>query len=255
MKMLITTVALLSASIAGAQTITYTGAACTRHSSGVTASCTLAAPASVGDLEIVTSKSSSNTASVRAVLTFSRSASCAKGTQVIAPGVGTWQPNGAGHFVTTMFACIVSNAGAASPVVTWFGTDATFTDIKVATYHTTTSWASELVDKVATNIATQSSTSCSTGVTAATDNSHDLVVAVCDNYNAQQSWNALAGFTTRPASSTDTAGWYDTTVSSRGTQTANIPLSSSDLGVGMTAAFAANSSQANASAGLKPLPF
>jgi len=238
MKMRITAVVLLAAPMVGAQTITYTGAACTGHSSSVTASCTLVAPASAGDLEVITSKSSSNTASVTAVLTFSDTVSCSTPKQVISPGAATWQTNGGGHFIITMFACIVSSAGAASPVVTWFGTDATFTDIKVATYHTATSWASHLVDKVATNKETTSSTSCSTGTTAATANPNDLIVAVCDNYNVQESWDTLSGFTSRPASSTSTSGWYDTTVSSTGTQTANIPFSSSDAGAGMIVAFA-----------------
>ena len=77
-----------------------------------------------------------------------------------------------------------------------------------------------------------------TGTTAATSNPNDLIVAVCDNYNVQESWDTLPGFTSRPASSTSTTGWYDTTVTSTGTQTANIPLSSSDVGAGMIAAFA-----------------
>jgi hypothetical protein len=238
MKTLITTVVLLAASIAGAQTITYTGASCTRSASAVTASCTLAA-ASVGDLEVITSKSSSNTASVTAVLTFSGAASCSTSTRVIAPSAATWETSGGGHFITTMFACIVSTAGASSPVVTWFGTDATFTDIRVAIYHSPTSWASNFVDKVATNVAAVPSTSCPTGTTAATTNPHDLIVAVCDNFNASETWRTLTGFTNRPASSTNTAGWYDTTVSSTGPQTATIPLSASDRGVGMIAAFAA----------------
>jgi hypothetical protein len=240
MKILIATVLLFTAPIVGAQTIAYTGASCTRHSSAITASCTLAAAAAVGDLEVITSKSASTTPSVTAVLTFSGTASCPKGTQVIAPGAATWQSNGAGHFVTTMFACIVTTAGAASPVVTWFGTDGTFTDIKVATYHPVTSWASEFVDKAATHVAATSSKSCPMGTTAATANAKDLIVAVCDNFNVAETWGALTGFTNRSASSTNTTGWYDTTVSSTGAQTATIPLSSDDHGVGMIAAFAAN---------------
>jgi hypothetical protein len=138
-----------------------------------------------------------------------------------------------------MFACIVTTPGAASPVVTWFGSDAAFTDIKVGTYHTTTSWAPNFVDKVATNVATESSTRCSTGTIAATTNADDLIVATCDNFNAAQTWEPLDGFTLRANSSRNTTGWYDTRVSSNGTQTATIPLSSSDLGVGMIAAFSA----------------
>jgi hypothetical protein len=239
MKMLLTTLVLLASPIAGAQTITYTGASCTRHSSGVTASCTLAIPASVGDLEIITSKAASNTAAVRAVLTFSGTASCPKETQVIAPGAATWQPNGSGHYVTTMFACIVTTTGVASPVVSWFGTEGTFTDIKVSTYHATTGWTSDFVDRVATNVAATASESCPTGTTAVTANANDLIVAVCDNFNEAETWDTLTGFTNRPTSSTNTAGWYDTTVSSTGAQTATIPLSIKDHGVGIIAAFAA----------------
>ena len=239
MKIMITTVLLLAASSAGAQTISYTGASCTHSSLAVAASCTLAAPASIGDLEVITSKSSSNTVSVKAVLTFSGIASCSKATQVIPPDGATWQPNGPGHFVTTMFACVVTTPGSASPVVTWFGSDAAFTDIKVATYHTTTSWAPNFVDKVATNVATESSTRCPTGTIAATTNAGDLIVATCDNFNAAQTWEPLNGFALRTNSSRNTTGWYDTTVSSTATQTATIPLSSTDLGVGMIAAFSA----------------
>jgi hypothetical protein len=237
MKTMITTFLLLAASSAGAQTITYTAASCTHSSLAVAASCTLAAPASIGDLVVITSKSSSNTASVKAVLTFSGTASCSKATQVIAPDRATWQTNGSGHFVTTMFACIVTTPGAASPVVTWFGSDAAFTDIKVGTYHTTTSWAPNFGDKVATNVTTESSSRCPTGTIAETTKADDLIVATCDNFNDAQTWGPLNGFTLRANSSRNTTGWYDTAVSSTATQTVTIPLSSSDLGVGMIAAF------------------
>jgi hypothetical protein len=123
-------------------------------------------------------------------------------------------------------------------VITWFGADGAFTDIKVGTYHARTSWAPNFVDRVATNVATESSTRCPTGTIAATANVDDLVVATCDNFNAAQTWGPLNGFTSRTGSSRNTAGWYDATVSSTGTQTATIPLSFSDLGVGMIAAFA-----------------
>ena len=230
--------ALLLASGGGGATISYAGAACVGNASAASGSCTMGASGAIGDLLIVISKTSATSSTPTAAMTFSGTASCVSPTQVIAP---IWQSNGTGgHFIAAMFGCIITTAGARSPVVTWVGADGTFTDIAVATYHTSTSWKSTFVDRTATNIAATSSTSCPTGTTAATTNAADLIVAVCMNFNVAETWGSLAGFTNRASSSRNTSGWYDKSVSATGTQTATVPLSAADFGLGMIAAFASN---------------
>lgn len=238
MRRILLTISLLLAPFAGAQTITYTGANCTGNASSAAASCTLNASGAVGDLLVIVSKSSSATNSVTAALTFSATSSCSSPTQVVAP---TWQSNGGAHFSATMFACVITTAGANVPVVTWTGVDGTFTDIAVATYHTTTSWKSTFTDQTATNIAATSTASCPTGTTSTTNNATDLVLALCTNFNAGQTWGTLSGYTNRANSSRNTTGWYDTSVTVTGAQSATVPLSASDYGLGMIVAFASNS--------------
>lgn len=226
-------------------TITVTSAVCVAGTGAVTAnSCTLGASGAVGDLLIVASKAaaSANTATIG--YSFTGTSSCTL-TPVIASGAGTYQPNsGASQtFISALAACIITTSGANTPTVTWTGTTTggtAFTDIQAFTVHTTNTWKTTFTDQTATSVAATSTTSCPTGTTSATINANDFIVANCENFTAGQTWGALTGFTQYASASRNTAGLYYKSVTSTGTQSASIPLSASDWGVGMIAAFASN---------------
>lgn len=225
--------------VSSGPTITVTSAVCTATGVANTATCTLAASAAVGDLLIIKSKSSGTASGTNTIaITYGGTAACTA-AQVIAP---TQQTNGGASFVVAESGCIVTAAGAAAPIVTWVGTfiGGTFVDIEAFTVHTTNTWKTTFVDQVATNVVATTSTSCPTGTTAATTTATDFIFATCDVFNAAQTWGTLAGFTQYAAASRNTAGAYYKSVSSTGTQTATVPLSATDFGVGMIAAFASN---------------
>jgi hypothetical protein len=67
-----------------------------------------------------------------------------------------------------------------------------------------------------------------------------LVIAVCQVFNAGQTWGALAGFTQQSSASRNTTGFYWKPVTSTGTQTATIPLSTTDFGLGFIVALKSN---------------
>lgn len=218
-------------------TITVTSAVCTGTGVANTATCTLT-PA-VGDLLIIKSKSAGTASGTNTIaVTYGGTAACTA-TQVIAP---VQQTNGGASFVVAESGCIVTAAGAAAPIVTWVGTfiGGTFVDIEAFTVHTTNTWKATFVDQVATNVGATTSTSCPTGTTAATTTATDFIFATCDVFNAAQTWGTLAGFTQYAAASRNTAGAYYKSVSSTGTQTTTVPLSATDFGIGMVAAFASN---------------
>lgn len=224
----------------GGPTIAPTSAVCTANNGFSNANCTLAASGAVGDLMIFRSKSSIVTGTATLAITFSGTASCATPTQVIAP---TQQTNGAGKFVIAEYACLITTAGANNPVATWSGTaiSGTFTDINVFTVHTSNTWKTTFIDQTATPVvASVTSTSCPTGTTAATTTANDFILATCDVFNAGQTQGAMAGFTAITGASTNTSLAYYKVVTSTGTQTATVPLSATDFGVGMIAAFASN---------------
>lgn len=223
----------------GAPTITATTALCVGSASAAAANCTLGASGAVGDLLFVKSKSASVTNTATVAFTFSGTASCTPST-VVAPA-SAWQLNGTGVFIEGWSACIITTAGANIPVATWTGAGGTFTDIQAWTFHTTNTWKTTFLDQVSTPvIATVTATTCPTGTTAATTTANDLVIATCDVFNAGQTWGALAGFTNLAGASRNTGGVYYKSVTSTGTQTTTVPLSTTDFGVGIIAAFASN---------------
>jgi hypothetical protein len=167
------------------------------------------------------------------VWTFSGTSSCTP-TQVVAP---ITQSNG-GPFRITISACIITTAGANTPVITW--TVGNFTDIEAFTVHTTNTWKTTFLDQTQNNIQATTSTSCPTGTTAATTTANDFILATCDTFTAGQTWGALAGFTQYATVSRNTAGTYYKVVTSTGTQSTTVPLSATDFGVGIIVAFASN---------------
>lgn len=220
----------------GGPTITVTSAVCVGNATSATANCTLGASGAVGDLLIVRSKTAS-TLSAFVTFTFSVTASCATLTPIVAE---TFQTNGGGQFTVAEVGCIITTGGANTPIATWAGGTASFTDIEAFTVHTTNTWKTSFVDQAASNIGATTSTSCTTGTTSATTNANDFILATCDVFNAGQTWGTLAGFTQYAAASRNTAGIYYQSVTSTGTQTATVPLSATDFGVGMIAALASN---------------
>lgn len=219
----------------GAPTITVTSAVCVSSIVGGAASCTFGASGAVGDLAIFRSKTAS-TIAASVTWSFSGTSSCTPTTV----NAATFQANGGGTFTVASAGCIITTAGANTPVATWTGGTINFTDIEAFTIHTTNTWKTTFVDQVASNVGTTTSTSCPTGTTSATTTANDFILATCDVFNAGQTWGALALYTQYVAASRNTAGIYYQVVTSTGTQTATVPLSASDFGVGMIAAFASN---------------
>lgn len=220
--------------------ITYTGVSCTASATGRVASCALSASGAVGDLLVVASKSSSTTSAVGAALSFSGTASCASPAAVISPSSSTWENVGT-QFITAMHACVITTAGATTPVITWTGTTGANTVIQVATYHTVSSWRTSFVDQTISNVTTSTLTNCSTGTTGTTTNANDLIVVVCGVGGSGVTWSTPNdSFTNRATSSSANLGWYDKISSNTAAQTAAISLSGAAGSVGMIAAFASN---------------
>lgn len=219
----------------GGPTITVTSAVCVGSAVAQLASCTLGASGVVGDLLVIRSKTAS-TAAATVAWSFSGTSSCTPTTV----NAATFQGNGTGTFTVASAGCIITTAGANTPMATWTGSTSFFADIEAFTVHTTNTWKTTFVDQVQANVGTTTSTSCPTGTTTATTTANDFILATCDVFNAGQTWGALAGFTQYATASRNTAGIYYKTVTSTGTQTAIVPLSATDFGVGMIAAFASN---------------
>jgi len=217
---------------------TVTSAVCVANTGTATANCALAATVVVGDLLVIKSKTANSGGTPAMAITYSGTTPCTA-SAIIAPVL---QGNGPGTFAVAESGCIVTTGGTITPVATWTGggVAGSFTDIQAFTIHTSTTWKSTFVDKTATNVASSTSTTCSTGTTAATTTANDFIYATCDVFNAAQTWGALGGFTQYAAASRNTAGAYYKVVTSTGTQTAAIPLSSTDFGAGLIAAFASN---------------
>lgn len=220
----------------GGPTITVTSTVlCVGTGASNTANCTLGASGTAGDLLIVRSKTGSTVAGTVA-WSFSATSSCTLTTV----NAATFQANGGGTFTVASAGCIITTAGANIPIATWAGSSGGFTDIEAFTVHTTNTWKTTFVDQVASNIGTTTSTSCPTGTTTATTTANDFILATCDVFNVGQTWGALALYTQYVAASRNTAGIYYQVVISTGPQSTTVPLSASDFGVGMIAAFASN---------------
>jgi hypothetical protein len=219
--------------------IAPTTALCVANTATATANCTAAAASAFGELMIVISKTASVSSSATAALTFTGTAPCTSKIQAITPA-STFQSNGSGHFVVSVYACLVNTATTIHPVITWTGGSGSFTDISLLTYSANFTWNSATADKTVVSLNNTASTSCATGTTAATVGSNDLVLAFCENFNAGQTWGTTTGYTNRTANERNTLGWYDKVVTTTGTQSATIPLSASDVSVGMIVAYKSN---------------
>lgn len=220
---------------ASGPTITYVQG-CVNLASATTVTCALGSNVTSGNLLVVVSKAQNNSGTGTPAFTSSAGVSCTWVQAVPVTLIGTGTP-----FDATMYTCLVPSTGAQTVSVTWTGTTGgPFTDLTVAEYSTSTSWNSTVLDQQASSLNSASTTSCVTGTTSATTNANDLVVAVAENFNAGQTWGALAGFTNRAASSRNTVGFYDKVVTATGTQSTTIPLSAADSSTGMIAAFRSN---------------
>ena len=219
----------------GGPTITYVQG-CVNSATAVTVTCALGSNITSGNLLVVTSKSQNNSGTGIPTFTSSLGIGCTWVQAVPTTLIGTGTP-----FNASMYTCLVPSTGAETVSVTWAGTTGgPFTDITIAEYSTSTSWNSTVLDQSASSLNSASTTSCATGTTSATTNPNDLIIAVCENFNSAETWGALAGFTNRSGSSRNTSGFYDRVVTSTGTQSATIPLSTADSSTGMIAAFKSN---------------
>ena len=215
----------------GTPTITYVQG-CVGNASGASATCAMPGNVTAGNLLVVTSKTDG--VSVTAfTATSSAGVTC------------TWTSAGVAQHTVSNFAggmayCVVPSTGAQTVQVTATGGSGSFTDIAVAEYSSSSGWAASPLDVFTSSVNTASSTSCPSGTTSATTNANDLVFGACMTWNAGQTWGAVSGFTNRAASSRNTTGAYDKTVTSTGTQSFTGVLSASDISIGFVAAFKAN---------------
>jgi hypothetical protein len=236
MRKLILILPLLFTPFAHAVTATYvTGCTNNTSSTGQTLTCTYATSQPVGTLLVIAAKHSNTT---NDTLSFAVSVTGATAT---CTSTGNVQTQGI-VYSTTWAACLVTGAG--TPVIsgTWTGASAdNFLSIESGAYTATAGFTSATVDKIAPSV-NATSTTCNSGTTATTVNPNELVVFVCDNWNASQTYAvAPTGYSAnRTLSSRNTTGWWDKSVTSTGTQSASTTIVS-DVSIGTVLTFQMNS--------------
>lgn len=218
-----------------APTITFVQGCVNSASSTGTVTCPMGSSIISGNLLNVSSKVGLDAAQPTVTFSSSSGVSC---TWVSAVAV-TANTGTGGPFYDAMATCLVPSTGTETVQVAWTGSES-FVDIRVAEYHTSTSWKSPALDQSTSHATTTAGTTCTTGTTPATSNTYDLVVANCDTWNAAQTWGAVSGWTNRATASRNTAGSYDKSVTSTGTQTFSDTSITSDISTGMIAAFMSN---------------
>jgi hypothetical protein len=227
---------LLVAPLAHAVSATYvTGCVNQIASSGQSVTCTYATSQAVGTLLVISSKHD-NTAGD--ALTFAATVAGATASCTSSGNVQTQT----GLFTSTWAACLVTGAGTPVITGTWAGaTTDGFISIESGSYTATSGFVSATVDKIAPSV-NATSTTCSSGTTGVTTNPNELVVFTCDNWNAAQTYGvAPSGFSAnRSASSRNTTGWWDKSITATGTQSASTTIVS-DVSIGTVLTFQLNS--------------
>jgi hypothetical protein len=173
-----------------------------------------------GDVIVVASKSQAS-ATGSTVVVSSTGVTCTWqfATDTQAPNNPSWDTT----FSSTVAYCLVASGGSMTITATWTITaGGGFTDIGVAEESPGTGFVFSgpfLQDQISSFNPGGAVTTCTSGTTAATTNANDLLIGVCVNFNTAQTYGAATGFTLRSASSRNTLGFYDATVSATGAQT------------------------------------
>lgn len=235
-KLFLLCLMLLLPSLAHAVSATYV-AGCVNEigGAGATVTCNYTTSQASGSLLVIALKKD-NTASDP--LTFTASVTGATGT---CNQVGTLSTQGI-LYSTAYAACLLTGAGTPVISVTWIGsTSDTFLSIVSGSYTATSGFTSSTAD-VFTASVNATSTSCITGTSAATVNANELVVFTCDNWNTAQTYGTTpTGYSAnRTASSRNTTGWFDKSVTATGTQSGTATILS-DVSVGAVMSFQLNS--------------
>jgi hypothetical protein len=217
-------------------TISYVrGCVNSSTSPATSVTCAIAGGVTAGNLLVVSAKVENHSGTATPTVTTSSGVSLN-----LVPVVWPFDI-GALTFNSTIWAAVIPSTGAETISVSWAGTtSAGFNDVTTGEYHTTAygGWIAPRPDRsLLQRNDGGAASSCPTGTTLATNNSYDLVVAVSENFNVGETWGSLSGFTNEAASSRNTVGWYDKSVTATGTQTASIPFSGADTCVGMIAGF------------------
>lgn len=202
--------------------------------SGQTITCTYTASQAVGSLLVVAVKHDNTAADTP---TFAATVS---GATASCTSTGNVQTQ-AGLFSTTWAACLVTSAGTPVITGTWTGatTDA-FLSIESGSYTATAGFTSATTDQIAPSV-NATSTTCASGTSGTTVNPNKLVVFVCENWNAGQTYGvAPSGYSAnRTASSRNTTGWWDKSITSTGTQSTSTTIVS-DVSIGTILTFQLN---------------
>lgn len=220
---------------ASGPTVTYVGG-CVNSASALTNNCTASPSSTFGNLLIAISKAQNS--SGNGVPTFSTTgATCAWRRLIVPTDISTGN-----SYNATVYGCLLTSSGTAVTTVTWTGTTGgPFTDLSVSEWHTTGTWNASFFDRSSVLANVTSTTSCPSGTTAlATQNSNDLLIGICENFNNAETWGALSGWTNRATSSRNTTGVYSKTQTSTATQTVTVPKSVADTSTGILIALQAS---------------
>lgn len=217
MKNLLALVIVLCAMPAMA-TVTYVQGSVGTGSLNVS-TCAMGSNVTAGDLLVVTSKVASTATGATLAISDTTGATWTNLTPV-------WN-NATAGFSSSVGWAIAGSTAADTVTVTWSGgTLAGFVDCTVAEYGSTLGWNSSTLDVSTSAFSATAGTSCASGTSAATTNANDLVIGVCFNFNVAQTYGSVAGYTFESASSRNTTGFYDQPVTSTGTQSITVPVTS-----------------------------
>lgn len=208
---------------------------CVNSASAASVTCALSSNGTGGNLLVVTSKTEGTSSATPATLT----ASSSSGVSCTWSKVGSASAFQIGsNYASAQIAyCVLPSSGSETVQASWTGTTSgSFTDITVAEYSNATGWAASPLD-VSLAASSGLTTTCAVGPTSTTTNANDLVIGVCMNWSATQTWGTATGYTNRSTASRSTTGFYDKSVTTIGTQSFSTTLSSGDVDLAMIATF------------------
>lgn len=217
-------------------TITQVGG-CVNSASATTTNCTSSPTVTSGNLLIAIPKAQNSSGT--GTFTITNTGPTCNWVRLLPP-----TPLSSGNpYNAAMYGCILPSSGTAVVTATSAGTvSGPFTDISVSEWHLSTgSWNPSLLDRSIFTSKTTASTSCASGsTTLATQNPNDLLIGICENFNAGQTWAADSPFVNSTTSSRNTLGLYSNTATSTGIQSVTIPMSASDTSTGILVAIQAS---------------
>jgi hypothetical protein len=226
---------LLLAALAASQCFgaTFTNVQGCNGSGSLSASCTLGANVTGGNLLVVITRDGDAIPGGATPTLSSTGVTCSWTLAV--PVLWTNAPM-SGDFDTTMYYCLPASSGSMTVEVTWSESSLNFVDLAVAEYSTTNGWKIPTLDQEAAQ-ANASSTNCTSGTTPATSSANDLLVGACVTWDAAETWGPVSGWTNSSTSSRNTLGWYDSSTTTTGAQTWSMTMGTATANTGLVAAF------------------